>query len=111
MLFQGEPVAESPHSCGTNFIQNRLKPFKSPARIRNFSAGSSNREVGARVMESPTGLQSMRQATMTKAVDTQPEYAPLPQPATESATNQYATEHGPVVRLDVVDLAAPDDDY
>lgn len=46
---------------------------------------------------------------MTKAVDTQPEYAPLPQPATESATNQ--TEHGPVVRLDVVDLAAPDDDY
>ncbi|BCO13142.1 hypothetical protein H9X88_00575 [Aeromonas hydrophila] len=48
---------------------------------------------------------------MTKAIDTQPEYAPLPQPATESATNQYATEHSPVVRLDVVDLAAPDDDY
>ncbi|WP_323937851.1 hypothetical protein [Aeromonas hydrophila] len=48
---------------------------------------------------------------MTKAVETQPEYAPQPQPASEPATNQYATEHGPVVRLDVVDLAAPDDDY
>ena len=48
---------------------------------------------------------------MTQAVEAQPEHSPLPQPATESATNQYATEHGPVVRLDVVDLAAPDDDY
>ena len=48
---------------------------------------------------------------MTKAVDTQPEYPPLPQPATDPATHPYATEHGPVVRLDVVDLAAPDDDY
>lgn len=44
---------------------------------------------------------------MTKAVDTQPEYAPLPLPNVELGDNEYGT----IVRLDVVDLAAPDDDY
>ncbi|MFM5815257.1 hypothetical protein ACET6Q_12105 [Aeromonas dhakensis] len=46
---------------------------------------------------------------MTQAVEAQPEHSP--QPATETGANQYVAEHGPVVRLDIVDLAAPDDDY
>ncbi|UNU87195.1 hypothetical protein [Aeromonas dhakensis] len=48
---------------------------------------------------------------MTQAVEAQPEHSPLSQPATETGANQYVAEHGPVVRLDIVDLAAPDDDY
>ncbi len=56
-------VKESPISCGTDFIQNRLKPFESIARIRDFSAGNSYREVETRVMESPTGLQSSEAST------------------------------------------------
>ncbi len=54
---------ESSIICGTDFIQNRLKPFESIARIRDFSAGNSYREVETRVMESPTGLQSSEAST------------------------------------------------
>jgi hypothetical protein len=48
---------------GMFFIQNRLKPLASIARIRNFSAGNGYREVEIRVMESPTGLQSNEAST------------------------------------------------
>jgi hypothetical protein len=48
---------------------------------------------------------------MTQAVDAQPDLAPLPLPNVELDDNEYGTEYGTIVRLDVVDLAAPDDDY
>lgn len=44
---------------------------------------------------------------MTQAIDTQPDQSLLPLPASESGS----TEHGNMVHLDVIDLAAPDDDY
>ncbi|WP_258224831.1 MULTISPECIES: hypothetical protein [Aeromonas] len=44
---------------------------------------------------------------MTQTVDTQPDQTPLPPPNAELGDNEYGT----IVRLDVVDLAAPDDDY
>ncbi|MGY3895444.1 hypothetical protein [Aeromonas enterica] len=48
---------------------------------------------------------------MTQAVDIQPDQVPLPQPNVELGDNEPGTEYGTIVRLDVVDLAAPDDDY
>lgn len=48
---------------------------------------------------------------MTQAVNAQPDQAPLPLPNVELGDNEYGTEYGTIVRLDVVDLAAPDDDY
>lgn len=45
------------------FIQNHLKLLQSAARIRNFSAGHSYKEVDIRVRESPTGLQSNEAST------------------------------------------------
>ena len=58
-------------------------------------------------MDSPTGLQSMRQASMTQAVDTQP-VQPLLSPADLDPAEH---EFGGSVHLDVIDLAAPDEDY
>jgi hypothetical protein len=60
-------------------------------------------------MESPTGLQSMRQASMTQAVDSQP-VQPLISP-TPSELDSAEHEFGSSVHLDVIDLAAPDEDY
>ncbi len=59
-------------------------------------------------MESPTGLQSNEaRAPMTQAVESQPHPAPLPQADIELGEHEYGT----IVHLDVVDLAAPDDEY
>lgn len=44
---------------------------------------------------------------MTRTVDAQPDLAPLPLPNVELDDNEYGTEYGTIVRLDVVDLAAP----
>jgi hypothetical protein len=60
-------------------------------------------------MESPTGLQSMRQASMTQAVDSQP-VQPLISP-TPSELDSAEHGFGSSVHLDVIDLAAPDEDY
>ena len=44
---------------------------------------------------------------MTQAVESQPHPAPLPQADIGLGEHEYGT----IVHLDVVDLAAPDDEY
>lgn len=52
---------------------------------------------------------------MTQAVESQPHPAPLPQADIELGEHEYEYEYeyeyGTIVHLDVVDLAAPDDEY
>ncbi|WP_157811027.1 hypothetical protein [Aeromonas salmonicida] len=46
-------------------------------------------------------------APLPQAVESQPHPAPLPQADIELGEHEYGT----IVHLDVVDLAAPDDEY